>query len=187
MILIDNHDSFTYNIVQYFQELGACVRVFKNDEITVEDLKRLDFESIVISPGPGNPDESGVSMDVIREFYRTKKILGICLGHQCIAQCFGGKVVKAQEPVHGKVSKIYFNEKEPLFESLNQGFEATRYHSLVVEKESLASNIIPTAQTDDGVLMGLRLRDYKVYGVQFHPEAILTQGGKVLLRNFLNI
>jgi len=191
MILIDNYDSFTYNIVQYLKEMGINPKIFKNDEISIEELKKLDktenFSSIIISPGPGNPDTSGISMDVIGEFYKTKKILGVCLGHQCIAQYFGCKIVKAKEPCHGKVSKIYFEENEKLFAGIEQGFEATRYHSLVVDNDSLTDCIKPIAYTKDKILMALKHKEYPVYGVQFHPEAILTQHGKKLLANFLSI
>lgn len=190
MILIDNYDSFTYNIVQYLKELGVEPKVFKNDEITISELKKMDragyFKSIVISPGPKNPDESGISMDVVGEFYKTKKILGVCLGHQCIAQYFGCKIIKDKNPMHGKVSKIYFNPA-PLFVGLEQGFEATRYHSLIVDGNSLTDVIKPIAYNEDKILMAIKHRDYPVYGVQFHPEAILTQGGKRLLKNFIGI
>lgn len=201
-ILIDNYDSFTYNIVQYLKELDAEVEVFKNDKININELKKLNFSSIIISPGPGNPDDSGISMKVIDEFYKTKKILGICLGHQCIAQYFGCKIVKDKEPTHGKVSKIYF-EKDALFEGIEHGFEATRYHSLIVDKDSLVDCIKSLAFTNavvaegssccsqltahSSLLMALKHKNYPVYGVQFHPEAILTQYGKKLLLNFLNI
>jgi len=184
MILIDNYDSFTYNIVQYLRELGVEPKIFKNDEITVSELKKMNFSRIIISPGPKNPDNSGISMEVIKEFYKTKKILGICLGHQCIAQYFGCKIVKSKNPTHGKVSKIYFEENS-LFQNLKQGFEATRYHSLIVDNGSIKNRIIPLAYTDDKVLMALKHSEYPIYGVQFHPEAILTEGGKVLLSNFL--
>lgn len=202
VVLIDNYDSFTYNIVQYLKELGVDPIIFKNDEITTEELKKIDFDSLIISPGPKNPDESGISMDVIKEFYKTKKILGICLGHQCIAQFFGAKIIKANPPVHGKVSQIYFKEGK-LFKGLEQGFEATRYHSLIVDNETLTDCIIPLAYTinDDinnyntfspltshlSLLMAIKRKNYPVYGVQFHPEAILTQGGKKIFENFLNI
>lgn len=186
LILIDNYDSFTYNVVQYLKELGVEPKVFKNDEITVEELKKMDFSSIIISPGPKNPDEAGISLAVVEEFYKTKKILGICLGHQCIAQSFGGKIIKAPEPVHGKVSKIYFVENE-LFKGLKQGFKATRYHSLVIDNESLPEDILPLAFAGENISMAIKHKDYPVYGVQFHPEAILTQGGKRLLGNFLNL
>lgn len=185
MIIIDNYDSFTYNVVQYLKELGVNPKVFKNDEISIDELKKIDFSSIIISPGPGNPDTSGVSINVIAEFYKSKKILGICLGYQCIAQYFGGKIIKDKAPMHGKVSKIFY-EKDRLFEGLEQGFEATRYHSLIVERSSMPEELTTIAQTEDNVLMALKHKDYHVYGVQFHPEAILTRGGKRLLSNFLN-
>lgn len=188
MILIDNYDSFTYNVVQYLKELGVEPKVFKNDEITVSQLKKIDFSSIIISPGPKNPDEAGISLEVIEEFHKSKKILGICLGHQCIAQYFGCKITKAKikqgGPVHGKTSKIYF-EKDPIFKSLNQGFKATRYHSLIVDEKSITDEIIPIAHTENKVIMAIKHREYPVYGVQFHPEAILTEGGKTLFHNFI--
>lgn len=186
MILIDNYDSFTYNIVQYLKELGINPEIFKNDEITVNELKKKDFSSIIISPGPGNPNNAGISLEMIKEFYKTKKILGICLGHQCIAQCFGCKIIKDKQPYHGKVSKIYF-EEDALFKGTKQGFEATRYHSLIVQNESLTKDIKPLAYTEDKILMALKHKEYPVYGVQFHPEAILTQYGKSLLHNFILI
>lgn len=184
MILIDNYDSFTYNIVQYLKELSIEPKVFKNNEITTAKLKKFDFESIIISPGPKNPNQAGISIDVIKEFHKTKKILGICLGHQCIAQYFGAKIIKDKEPTHGKISKIYY-ENDPIFNTLEQGFEATRYHSLIVNKKTLPDCIKPLAYTQNKVLMALKHRDYPVYGLQFHPEAILTQDGKKLLSNFL--
>lgn len=207
MILIDNYDSFTYNIVQYLKELGVEPLVFKNDEITVSKLKNMDFSSIIISPGPKNPDEAGISLEVIKEFHKTKKILGICLGHQCIAQFFGAKIIKSSEPMHGKVSKIFFTP-DALFEGLEQGFEATRYHSLIVDNTSLPDCLVNLAWTKkEGMkagrpeaqeacplallpscphlLMAIKHAQYATYGVQFHPEAILTQGGKQLLKNFV--
>ena len=183
MILIDNYDSFTYNIVQYLQELGVEPKIFENDKITINELKQLNFNSIIISPGAGNPDAAGVSTDVIKEFYKTKKILGICLGHQCIAQFFDGKVVKSPNPTHGKTSKIFFDEQSKLFKGLPQGFEVTRYHSLEVKNVPLKV----TAKTSDGTIMAIEHETLPVYGVQFHPEAILTQYGHELLNNFLNI
>ena len=184
MILIDNYDSFTYNIVQYLKELGVEPKVYKNDEITISELKKLNFSSIIISPGPKNPDEAGISLGVIGEFYKTKKILGVCLGYQCIAQYFGAKIIKSKEPVHGKVSEIFFTP-DPMFEGIEQGFRATRYHSLEVDNNSITDNIVPLAYTKEKVLMALKHKDYPVYGVQFHPEAILTQGGRQLLKNFV--
>lgn len=207
MILIDNYDSFTYNVVQYLKELGVEPKIFKNDQITISELKNLDFSSIIISPGPKNPDEAGISLDVIKEFHKTKKILGICLGHQCIAQYFGCKIIKDKEPTHGKVSKIYF-EEDALFEGIEQGFEATRYHSLIVDETSIPECIKQLAYTEAKskkkkvksfektfyflpftfhLIMALKHKDYPVYGVQFHPEAILTQYGKELLSNFINL
>lgn len=186
MILIDNYDSFTYNIVQYLKELGIKPKIFKNDEITINELKKKDFSSIIISPGPGNPNNAGISLEVIEEFYKTKKILGICLGHQCIAQYFGCKIIKDKQPYHGKVSKIYL-EEDALFKHIEQGFEATRYHSLIVDEKTLTQEIIPLAYTKNNVLMGLKHKKYPLYGVQFHPEAILTQYGKILLHNFILI
>lgn len=206
LILIDNYDSFTYNIVQYLKELGIEPKIFKNDEITLSQLKKIDFSSIIISPGPKNPNEAGISLDVIGEFYKTKKILGVCLGHQCIAQYFGCKIIKSENPTHGKVSKIYFKgvNADPIFEGIEQGFEATRYHSLIVDNESLTDCILPLAYAEGNrekekgkrnlspftfhispLLMALKHKDYPVYGVQFHPEAILTQYGKKLLENFI--
>lgn len=184
MILIDNYDSFTYNIVQYLKEFGVNPKIFKNDEITISELKKLDFSSIIISPGPGNPKSAGISCDVIKEFYKTKKILGICLGHQCIAEVFGGKIIEAKEPVHGKISKIYF-DKNPLFRGLEQGFNATRYHSLIVDNKITCKNFVPFAHTSDKIIMALKLKKYPVFGVQFHPESILTQNGKKIIENFL--
>lgn len=188
MILIDNYDSFTYNIVQYLEELGISPRVFKNDEITIEELKKMEFDSILISPGPGNPKDSkwcGVCSDVIREFYKTKKILGVCLGHQLIAKHFNAKIVKDKNPYHGKVSKIRIVHPSKLFADIPDRFEAARYHSLKVVE--LPDCLIPLAQTDDGILMALKHRDFAVYGVQFHPEAILTQYGHSLFKNFISM
>ncbi len=191
MILIDNYDSFTYNIVQYLRELGINPQIFKNDKVTIGELKNLDFSSIIISPGPKNPYGAGISLDVIKEFYKTKKILGVCLGHQCIAQHFGARIIKAHEPVHGKVSKIYF-KPNILFKSLEQGFLATRYHSLIVDSAAMPDCLEVIAQSEctkakTSVIMALKHKNYPIYGVQFHPEAILTQGGKKLLQNFINM
>ena len=183
MILIDNYDSFTYNIVQYLRELGIEPKIFENDKITIEELKRMDFRSIIISPGAGNPNTAGISMDVIKEFYQTKKILGICLGHQCIAQFFGGKVVKSQIPTHGKTSKIFFDNQSKLFKGLPQGFNITRYHSLEVKDVPLKV----TAKISDGTIMAIEHETLPIYGVQFHPEAILTQYGHEILYNFKQI
>lgn len=185
MILIDNYDSFTYNIVQYLGELGVYLQIYKNDEITVHELKEKDFSSVIISPGPGNPKTAGISCDVIKAFYKTKKILGVCLGHQCIAECFGGQIVKSLNPTHGKVSEIFQAKDDKIFSTVPKHFLVTRYHSLIVDSETLPDCIEPLAFTTDGILMAIKLKEYPVYGVQFHPEAILTEYGKVLLKNFI--
>ena len=186
-VLLDNYDSFTYNIVQYLQEMGEDILVFENDRITIDELRGGDFQNLLISPGPGNPEGAGICLDAIRAFHRRKKILGICLGHQCIARFFGAKVVKAAEPMHGKVSEILFEPGEPLFNGIPQGFLATRYHSLLVDPLTIGGALRSIAHTKDGVNMALKHRAYPVYGVQFHPEAILTEGVKQLLRNFFHI
>ena len=187
MILIDNYDSFTYNIVQYLGEIGIYPEVYKNDEIDIPALKKKDFRSIIISPGPGNPKTAGISCDVIKTFYKTKKILGVCLGHQCIAECFGGQIVRAKEPCHGKLSEIFTTTDDELFKNIPKHFHVTRYHSLVVDTETLPDCIEPFAFTTDGILMALKLKEFPVYGLQFHPEAILTEYGKELLKNFINL
>lgn len=189
MIIIDNYDSFTYNIVQYIQELDVEPKVFKNDEISTGYIKTLDFESIILSPGPGNPREKrwgGISHEIIQEFYTTKKILGVCFGHQLIANFFGGKIIKDSNPYHGKISKIKIIKESPLFKNIPDKFEATRYHSLYV-KLTKNSELTPLAQTEDSILMAFEHKKFPIYGVQFHPEAILTQHGHELFRNFLNI
>lgn len=183
--VIDNYDSFTYNLVQYLGELGAQVRVFRNDTISPEALDALDPSHIVISPGPGDPDDAGISKQVIRELGPRRPILGVCLGHQCIGEAFGGRVVRARRLMHGKTSPIY-HYGEGLFLGLPKPFEATRYHSLIVE-EPLPPELKATAFTTEGELMGLQHREYPIFGVQFHPESILTSHGKQLLRNFLAI
>ncbi len=192
MILIDNYDSFTYNIVQYLKELGVEPKVFKNDEISIEELKEIKFSSVIISPGPGNPNTAGICLELIKEFYETKKILGICLGHQCIAQSFGCKIIKDKQPMHGKVSNIYFekteaNTKKNIFAGIKQGFKATRYHSLIIDTKTITEHIVPLAYTKDKILMAIKHKKYPVYGIQFHPEAILTQYGHELFNNFINI
>lgn len=185
MILIDNYDSFTYNIVQYLEELGIQPKIYENDKITIEELKKIKFNSIIISPGAGTPDTAGISMQVINEYYKTKKILGICLGHQCIAQFFGGKVIKSPNPTHGKTSQIFFKQECKLFKDIPEGFNATRYHSLIVE--NLPECLKATAQTKDIIIMALEHSKLPIYGVQFHPEAILTEYGHKILENFINL
>ena len=185
IVVIDNYDSFTYNLVQYLGELGAEVSVFRNDAVSVEDICLLAPSHIVVSPGPGDPSEAGVSKDVIRELGATTPILGVCLGHQCIGEVFGGNVVRAPRLMHGKTSPIY-HQGDGLFTGISSPFEATRYHSLIVE-EPLPDQLVCTAFTREGEVMGLRHRKYPIYGVQFHPESILTAPGKQILKNFLAI
>lgn len=184
ILVIDNYDSFTYNLVQYLGELGARMEVFRNDQIELDRIDETQPEKVVISPGPCTPNEAGVSVDLVRRFSGRIPMLGVCLGHQCIGQAFGGKVVRAPAILHGKVSEIH-HDGQTIFREMSQPFIATRYHSLIVERESLPDCLEVSAQTRDGIIMGLRHRKYPVEGVQFHPESILTAEGKVLLRNFL--
>jgi len=191
LLMIDNYDSFTYNLVQYFGELGADARVFRNDQITLDEIDRMKPERIVISPGPCTPNEAGVSVETIRQFAGRIPILGVCLGHQSIGQAFGGRIVHAREIMHGKTSMIH-HRNLGVFQGLDNPFEATRYHSLVIEKASLPECLEVTAWTEnpDGSLdeiMGVRHREFAVEGVQFHPESILTRHGHDLLRNFLTV
>jgi anthranilate synthase/aminodeoxychorismate synthase-like glutamine amidotransferase len=187
LLVIDNYDSFTYNLVQYLGELGATVEVRRNDKVTLEEIEnRLRPERIVISPGPGTPNDAGITLDVIQRFAGKVPLLGVCLGHQAIGQAFGGKVVRAPELMHGKASDVHHDGKT-IFAGLDDQFRAGRYHSLIVEKESLPSCLEISAHTADDIIMGLRHRELKVEGVQFHPESILTSGGKQLLANFLKL
>ena len=184
--VIDNYDSFTYNLVQCLGELGVEVRVLRNDAITVEDLKALHPDGVVISPGPGTPAEAGVSSEVIRRLGRRCPVLGVCLGHQCIAEVFGGRVVRASRLMHGKTSLV-FHQGEGLFRGLPNPFEAMRYHSLIVAEEGFPAVLQVTARTAEGEIMALRHREHPIFGVQFHPESILTAHGQQLLQNFLSI
>jgi len=186
ILVIDNYDSFTYNLVQYLGELGQKLKVARNDEITIREIEKLRPKRIVISPGPGTPKEAGISMEVIRHFAEKVPILGVCLGHQAIGEVFGGKVVRAGRIMHGKTSEICHDGKT-IFKGLPNPFTATRYHSLLVEKKSLPKILEISAWTKEGEIMGLRHRKYKVEGVQFHPESILTSSGKKLLANFLSL
>ena len=184
LLMIDNYDSFTYNLVQYFAELGAEVEVHRNDEITIEDIEKVNPQHIVISPGPCTPNEAGISVSAIRQFAGRIPILGVCLGHQSIGQAFGGNIIHAKQLMHGKTSLIY-HLNNSVFTGLPNPFTATRYHSLVIEKESLPDCLEITAWTDDGEIMGVRHRTMNVHGVQFHPESILTEHGHEMLKNFL--
>ena len=185
ILMIDNYDSFTYNLVQYLGELGADMQVFRNDQITIAEIERLAPEKIVISPGPCTPKEAGISCEVIRHFAGHIPLLGVCLGHQCIGDVFGGEIVRAPALFHGKTSMIYHDGKT-IFRGLPRPFQATRYHSLVIRRETLPDYLELSAETDDGVIMGVRHRELPIEGVQFHPESILTLEGKKLLANFLS-
>ena len=187
VLVIDNYDSFTYNLVQYLGELGAQIEVRRNDETSVEAIRALAPERIVISPGPGRPEEAGVSLDVIRAFGPELPILGVCLGHQAIGLAFGGKVVRAPLPIHGKTSGVD-HDNTGVFAGMGPGFQAGRYHSLIVGDDELPDDLIVSARTrGDGIIMGLRHRSWPVHGVQFHPESVLTPEGRQLLRNFLEL
>ncbi|MCW8953890.1 MAG: aminodeoxychorismate/anthranilate synthase component II [Sulfurimonas sp.] len=188
ILMIDNYDSFTYNIVQYCRELGADLKIIRNDEMSVEEIEKLNPQKIIISPGPASPDEAGVTLAVIEHFKDKVPILGICLGHQSIAQVFGGHVVRAKNMMHGKTSTMKQTDDCIIFKDIPQEFVATRYHSLIVEKESLPNSIEPTAySTDDNEIMALKVKDKEIYGVQFHPESIMSQYGHEMIGNFLKI
>ncbi len=186
ILVIDNYDSFTFNLVQYLGEMGADLQVYRNDQITVDEIRRLQPERIIISPGPCTPNEAGISLEVIRTFGPTTPLLGVCLGHQAVGQAYGGTVCRAPYLMHGKVSRIH-HKGDGLFRGIPSPFTATRYHSLIVRWEDLPPDLEVTAQTEDGLIMGLKHRTHPVYGVQFHPESILTEGGMQLLRNFLSL
>ncbi len=186
LMVIDNYDSFTYNLVQYFLELGEEVRVYRNDEITVSEIQKLSPQKIVISPGPCTPNEAGISVETIKAFSGKIPLLGVCLGHQSIGQAFGGKIVRAQKVMHGKTSMIHHDGKT-LFKNIENPFEATRYHSLIIEKETLPDCLEITAWTEEGEIMGVRHKNLLVEGIQFHPESILTKEGKKILGNFLKL
>jgi len=185
VLVIDNYDSFTYNLVQYLGELGAEPLVHRHDALSLDQIFALDPSGVVISPGPGTPDDAGLSMQVIEAFAGKRPVLGVCLGHQCIGQVFGGRIVRAPHVMHGKTSLIR-HDGRGVFSNLPDPLEATRYHSLVVDRDSVPAELEITAETDDGTIMGLRHREYEIEGVQFHPESILTVSGHELLRNFLD-
>lgn len=186
ILVIDNYDSFTYNLVQEMGEMGAQLEVVRNDQITLRQIQAMQPDRIVISPGPGDPDDSGVSLEVLRELGATIPILGVCLGHQCIGQVYGGVVKRAPRLMHGKTSMIY-HDGDPMFAGVPSPFEATRYHSLIVEETTLPDCLMVTARTAEGEMMGLRHKEYPVYGVQFHPESILTKHGMRILQNFMEV
>ena len=186
ILMIDNYDSFTYNLVQYLGEMGQELKVFRNDEISLKEIEKLKPGRIVISPGPGSPKDAGISKEAIKNFGPKIPVLGVCLGHQCIGEVFGGKILGAKRLMHGKTSPIYHDGKG-IFKNIDNPFIATRYHSLLVERKSLPKDLIVTAETKEKEIMGLQHKKYPIYGVQFHPESILTQAGKEILRNFLNL
>ena len=186
ILMIDNYDSFTYNLVQYFGELGADLKVFRNDRVTIEEIERIDPDKIVISPGPGRPDDAGISRDVIRHFAPKKWTLGVCLGHQCIGEVFGLRVERAEVVMHGKTSFVYHDGKQ-IYKGIENPFEAMRYHSLVLPSNGIPECLEISAKTEDGVIMGVRHRSLLLEGVQYHPESFLTQEGKKLLSNFLSL
>ncbi|HMO52096.1 MAG TPA: aminodeoxychorismate/anthranilate synthase component II [Kiritimatiellia bacterium] len=186
MLIIDNYDSFTYNLVQYLGELGAEMKIFRNDRITLDEIAAMKPERILISPGPCSPNEAGISCDVIRRFGERVPIFGVCLGHQCMGQVYGGRVVRAARLMHGKTSPI-LHQGESLLNGLPSPFDAIRYHSLLVERDTLPDCLAITAETAEGEIMGLQHKTLPVHGVQFHPESILTQNGKTILQNFLDL
>ncbi|NKQ41165.1 MAG: aminodeoxychorismate/anthranilate synthase component II [Sulfurovum sp.] len=188
VLMIDNYDSFTYNVVQYCRELGADLKVIRNDELTIDEIKALNPEKIILSPGPATPDDAGITLDVIREFADSVPIFGICLGHQSIAQVFGGEVIRAKNMMHGKTSQVEVSEETAIFNGLPNEFRATRYHSLTVNKDNLPSDIIVTSYSkDDYEIMSLQIENKPVYGVQFHPESIMSEHGHEMLDNFLKL
>lgn len=184
LLMLDNYDSFTFNLVNYFQTLNQTVSVFRNDEIAIADIEKLDPDYIVISPGPGNPDDAGITLECIKKFSGVIPILGVCLGHQAIGQAFGAKIISAQKIMHGKTSQIFHNN-EGVFNNIPDQFNATRYHSLVIDRNTLPDEFIITAWTEDQEIMGIKHRTLPIEGVQFHPEAILTEHGHRLFNNFL--
>ncbi len=186
ILMIDNYDSFTYNLVQYLEELGQAVKVFRNDKITLQQIKALRPAKIVISPGPGRPEDAGISCEVIKELGGKLPILGVCLGHQALGYVFGGRVVLAKNLMHGKTSMIYHNSRD-IFKGIPNPFEATRYHSLIIEGKSLPTCLEITAWTKEKEIMGLKHKKYPLWGVQFHPESVLTKAGKGILANFLKL
>ena len=186
ILMIDNYDSFTYNLVQYLQQMGREVAVYRNDEITVAEIENMEVEAIFLSPGPCSPKEAGVTVDIVRRFHQTIPIMGVCLGHQAIGFAFGGEVVRADKVMHGKSSSIR-NDGQTIFRGLPDPFTAGRYHSLIVKRDTLPACLEVSAETAEGEIMGLRHREYPVEGIQFHPESILTPQGKRIIRNFLNL
>ena len=186
LLMIDNYDSFVYNLVRYFEELGEEIIIYRNDKITIEEIEKMNIDGIIISPGPKSPNEAGLSLDIIDKFKDKLPILGICLGHQCIGHYFGGDIVKGKEPIHGKISYIEHNG-HGIFKNVKNPLRVTRYHSLIVKNQNLPENLEVTSKTTDDVIMGIKHRDYNIYGLQFHPEAEMTEEGHTMLKNFIDI
>lgn len=186
LLMIDNYDSFVYNLVRYFEELGEEILIHRNDKITIEEIKNMDISGIVISPGPKSPKEAGLSLEILNEFKGKLPILGICLGHQCIGEYFGANIVKGKEPVHGKMFYINHNNKG-MFRDVKNPLRVTRYHSLIIEKEGIPECLEICSETKDQVIMAIKHRDYDIYGVQFHPEAEMTEEGHKILKNFIDV
>lgn len=186
ILMIDNYDSFTFNLVQYLGILGENIKVRRNDKVSLDEIKKMAPSRIVISPGPGRPVDAGMSKDIIRHFYKEIPILGVCLGHQCIGEVFGAEVINSGVVIHGKTSKIYHDGKS-IFTGVENPFEAARYHSLILKKDTIPSSLEVTAHTEDGIIMGVRHRNYKLEGIQFHPESFLTPVGLKILKNFIDL
>jgi anthranilate synthase/aminodeoxychorismate synthase-like glutamine amidotransferase len=185
ILMIDNYDSFTFNLVQYLGILGENIKVRRNDKITPAEVKKLSPSMIVISPGPGRPDDAGISKDIVRKFYRTIPILGVCLGHQCIGEVFGASIINSGIVFHGKTSMV-FHDKKTIFSGVKNPFEAARYHSLIIKRDTIPEEFEVSAETEDGIIMGIRHKEYDLEGVQFHPESFLTGEGIKILSNFIN-
>jgi para-aminobenzoate synthetase component II len=186
ILMIDNYDSFTFNLVQYLGILGEDIKVRRNDKITVGEIKKMSPSKIVISPGPGRPEDAGISKEIIKHFYKEVPILGVCLGHQCIGEVFGAEVINSGLVIHGKTSRIYHDGKS-IYEGVENPFEAARYHSLILKKDTIPSSFDVTARTEDGIVMGIRHKENKLEGIQFHPESFLTPAGLQILKNFINL
>lgn len=186
LLMIDNYDSFVFNLVRYIEELGEEVLIYRNDKISIDEIKKLNIDGIIISPGPKSPKEAGISLEILHNFKGVKPILGICLGHQCIGHYFNNKIIKGREPVHGKISYINHNGRD-LFKGVRNPLRVTRYHSLIIDNENLNNDIEVTSYTEDNIIMGVRHKTYPIYGVQFHPEAEMTEDGHKILENFINI
>lgn len=186
LLMIDNYDSFVFNLVRYIEELGEEILIYRNDKITIEEIEKLNINGIIISPGPKSPKDAGISLEILDKFKGKLPILGICLGHQCIGHYFKGYIIKGKEPVHGKMSMVKHNNKE-LFKDIKNPLRVTRYHSLIIDKNTLPLELEVTCETEDGIIMGVKHREYPIYGVQFHPEAEMTEEGHRILNNFLKI